>query len=160
RELRPICDQFVCASEGEVDLEHWRRLYKIRTVYGAEVINGWLGKLFPYTKDVESGTFSRRNLLLDPAVEGQIRKLEAEEAQGGRDMVLRLNAPGIQAKNLPRGLSRVPFTLTYHSGAQAMDLVAGSVAVTQDRATGALRPALGWAVCESAPIEQALLRLA
>jgi hypothetical protein len=160
RELRPICDQFVRASEGEIDLEHWRRLYKIRAVYGAEVINGWLGKLFPYTKDGLVGTFSRRNDLLNPAVEGQIRKLVAEEARSRRKKFLRFNAPGIRAEHLPRGLSRVPFTLTYPSGKRAMELVAGSVAVTQDRATGALRPALGWAVRESAPIEQALLRLA
>jgi hypothetical protein len=161
RELRPICDQFVRASEGEVDLEHWRRLYKIRAAYGAEVINGWLGKLFPYTEEPADGTLSRRNDLLDPAVEEQISKLEAEEAQGGRPESIRVfSAPGIQAEDLPRGLSQVPFTLTGPAGKRAMEFVAGSVAITQDNATRALRPTLGWAVREAAPIEQAMLRLA
>src|SRR5262249_39182131 len=40
RELRPICDQFARAASGDVDRAHWQRLYKVRAVYGAEVING------------------------------------------------------------------------------------------------------------------------
>src|SRR5262249_23837206 len=67
-ELRPICDHFARAAEGDVDLDHWRRLYKVRRAYGAELVNGWLGKLFPYVRDHETRTFSRRNPLLDPEV--------------------------------------------------------------------------------------------
>jgi hypothetical protein len=160
RELRPICDQFVRASEGEVDLDHWRRLYKIRAVYGAEVINGWLGKLFPYINDSADGKLSRRNDLLDPGVEEEIRSLEADEAKRGRESLRLFHAPGIRAEDLPRGLSRVPFTLTERASKRAMEFLAGSIAVTQDGATRALRPTLGWAVREAAPIEQAMLRLA
>ncbi len=166
-ELRPICDKFVRASEGNVDREHWRRLYKIRAVYGTEVINGWLGKLFPYTENFRDRCVSRRNDLLDPRVENEIRNLEAEEARGEPDRFGGFYAPGIRAEALPRGLSRVPFTLTERKGKQtrngkqtAMEFVAGSVVVTQDRATRPLRPTVGWAVRESAPIEQAMLRLA
>ena len=160
RELRPICDQFVRAADGDIDREHWQRLYKIRAVYGAEVINGWLGKLFPYTKGHTAGTFSHRNDLLDPKVEAEIRKLESEEAREGKEKYLRFNAPGIRTEDLPRGLSQVPFTLTDQTDKRAMEFVAGPIAVTQDGETGALRPTLGWAVREAAPIEQALLRLA
>jgi hypothetical protein len=160
-ELRPICDQFARAAAGDVDRDHWRRLYKVRAAYGAEMINGWLGKLFPYTRDLKTGTFSQRNALLDPEVEAEIRKLEAEEARsGGLPRHRRFSAPGIEAEDLPRGLSQVPFTWIGTDGDRAMELVAGPIAVNQDGATGALRPTLGWAVCEAAPIEQALLRLA
>jgi hypothetical protein len=160
-ELRPICDQFVRAADGDIDREHWRRLYKVRAVYGAEVINGWLGKLFPYTKDFATGRFSRRNDLLDPRVEAEIRSSEREEGRGGERESMRFGAPGITAEALPRGLSQVPFTLTGATGVKtAMAFLAGPFVVTQNGATGALRPTLGWAVCESAPIEQALIRLA
>jgi hypothetical protein len=157
RELRPICDQFVRASEGDVDLDHWRRIYKVRAVYAAEVFSGWIGKLFPYIKDFRTGCYSHRNPLLDPNVEKEIRQLEAEETQGA---AIRFSAPGITTECLPRGLSQVPFTLTERSDTRAMEFVAGTAAVTQDLATGALRPALGWAIRESAPIEQAVLQLA
>lgn len=159
-ELRPICDQFARAASGDIDRQHWRRMYKIRAVYGAEVINGWFGKLFPYAKDMQSGSFSRRNCLLDPEVEAEIRKLEAEEARG-RKQEHRFHAPGIDAEVLPRGMSQVPFTLTDLSGEKtAMEFLAGPLVVTQDGETGSLRPTLGWAVRESPPIEQALIRLA
>lgn len=159
-ELRPICDQFVRASEGHVDRDHWRRIYKLRAVYGAEVINGWLGKLFPYTKNHADGIFSRRNDLLDPQVEEEIRQVEAQEARRKQEDRYAMSAPGIRIESLPRGLSQVPFTLTEFSGKRAMEFVAGSIAVTQNSETGALQPVLGWAVRESPPIEQALLRLA
>jgi Domain of unknown function (DUF4419) len=161
-ELRPICDQFARAAAGDIDRKHWRRLYKVRAVYGAEVINGWLGKLFPYTKDMETGKFSRRNDLLDPKVEAEIRKLEAEERRNDGQEPTRFHAPGITAEALPRGLSQVPFTLSdlMAGTKRAMEMVAGPIVVTQHVETGALRPTLGWAVRESAPIEQAMIRLA
>jgi pSer/pThr/pTyr-binding forkhead associated (FHA) protein len=158
-ELRSICDQFARAAAGDIDRQHWSRLYKVRAVYGAEVINGWLGKLFPYIKDLATGKFSRRNDLLDPEVEAEIRKLEAEEARG-RWKDTGFNAPGISADSLPRGLSQVPFTLTDRDGTKsAMEFLAGPIVVTQNGETGSLRPTLGWAVRESPPIEQALIRL-
>jgi hypothetical protein len=153
-ELRPICDQFAQAASGNVDREHWKRLYKVRQVYGAEVVNGWLGKLFPYTRRGE------RNDLLDPQVEAEIRKLEAEDTRSKRQTHLRFNAPGIRPEELPRGLSQVPFTLKDSRGERAMDFLAGPVAVMQDAQTLALRPTLGWAVREAPAIEQALRRLA
>ena len=160
RELRPICDQFARAAVGDVDLGHWRRLYKIREVYGADVINGWLGKLVPYVKDFETGTFSRHNDLLDPEVDAKIQRLEAEELEAGSEHRIREDAPGIRAGMLPRGLSKVPFTWVDSAGKRAMELLAGPIAVVQDGKTGALRPTLGWAVRESSPIEQALFQLA
>jgi Domain of unknown function (DUF4419) len=158
-ELRLICDQFARAAAGDIDREHWCRLYKIRAVYALKVINGWLGHLFPYTKNFENGTYSCRNVLLDPAVQAEIQKLEVEDKQVGRQQRMRFDAPGITAESLPRGLSQVPFTLSDTHGKRAMELIAGPIVVTQAEETGALRPTLGWAVSESPPIEQALLRL-
>ena len=161
-ELRPICDQFARAAAGDVDRLHWRRMYKVRDAYGAEVINGWLGKFFPYTKDLKTGKFSRRNDLLDPKVEAEIRRMEAWEGHTGRKAPVLHAAPGIMAESLPRGLSQVPFRLSDPMAGtnRAMELVAGPMVITQDGETGALRPTLGWAVRESPPIEQAMIRLA
>jgi hypothetical protein len=157
-ELRPICDQFVRAATGDVDLKHWQGLYKLRHAYGMMVINGWLGKLFPFL----AGSNPCRNPLFDLAVKTEIRKLEAEEADKSRSKQheRRWSAPGVRVEDLPRGLSQVPFTYTDDKGNRAMDMLAGAMAVTQDTETGSLRPELGWAIREAAPIEQALSRLA
>jgi Domain of unknown function (DUF4419) len=167
-ELGPICDQFARAAGGDIDLEHWRRIYKVRAVYGDEIINGWLAKLFPYTKDRETGQFSHRNVLLDPAVEAEIRRREAESPNAyerwwdpdATAMRPFADVPGTSAKVLPRGLSQVPFTLSERSGQRAMEFLAGPIAVSQLRETGGLRPMLGWAVREAPAIEQAMARLA
>jgi hypothetical protein len=160
RELRPICDQFARAANGDIDRPHWQRMYKIRHVYAATVINGWLGKLFPYVKDFDDGALSHPNPLLDPKVEQEILKLEAEELKAGRqERMMRFNAPGITADMLPRGLSQVPFTFKDEAGQRAMEFLAGPMVVTLEGETGALRPTLGWAVRESAPIEQAMIRV-
>ncbi len=161
KELRPICDQFIRAAAGNVDQNHWCRIYKIRKAYGTEVINGWIGKLFPYIKDCNDGVYSRWNDLLNPKVEAEIRKLEKEERLIGQETVMRFGVPGICIDSLPCGLSRVPLLLEYLDGSkEAMEFLAGSIAVTQDKETAALRPVLGWAACEAAPIEQAMIRLA
>ncbi len=157
-ELRPICDQFVRAATGDVDLKHWQGLYKLRHAYGMTVINGWLGKLFPYL----AGSYPCRNPLFDSAVKAEIRKLEAEEADKSRPMRYerRWSAPGVRVEDLPRGLSQVRFTYSDDKGNRAMDMLAGAMAVTQDTETGALRPQLGWAIREAAPIEQVITRMA
>jgi hypothetical protein len=161
KELRPICDQFIHAAAGNVDQNHWCRIYKIRQAYGTEVINGWIGKLFPYIKEDNDGVYSRWNDLLNPKVEAEIRKLEQEERLTGQETMMRFGVPGIRIDSLPSGLSRVPFLLKkLDKSKRAMEFLAGSIAVTQEKETAALRPILGWAACEAAPIEQAMIRLA
>jgi hypothetical protein len=159
-ELRPICDQFVAAADGKADRRHWLRIYKFRSAYGVDRFNGWLGKLFPYTKNYETGNYSQRNPLFDPKVAAEIDRLDREE-KNDRFMRSAFHAPGISHEELPRGTSVVPFTVDFGSRGHktAMELIAGPLAVTQDSATLALRPTLGWAVRESPPIEQAILQL-
>jgi Domain of unknown function (DUF4419) len=38
--LLPLCEQFVRASRGDLDLDHWRGICKLREEYGGDVING------------------------------------------------------------------------------------------------------------------------
>jgi hypothetical protein len=143
-ELRPICDQFARAAGGDVDRAHWQRMYKPRATYGATVMTGWLGKLFPYQRAPRE-----RNPLLEPAMEHAIARWEADhaarkvEAQGWTDA-----PPGITEDSVPVGLSLVPFTCIddVTKTERAMQFVAGAMAVTQDPVTLALRPTLGWAV--------------
>src|SRR5207302_480811 len=44
--LLPICEQFVRASRGDVDIEHWQNICKLKKQYGGDIINGWVAKLF------------------------------------------------------------------------------------------------------------------
>jgi hypothetical protein len=59
--LLPICDQFVRASHGDVDVAHWQGICKLRKAYGGYVINGWVARLFPYLRAVLWGPCNKRN---------------------------------------------------------------------------------------------------
>lgn len=130
--VRQLTDQFVRASQGDVDLAHWRDIYKRQSAYGGDNINGWLINLVPYLKNHLTGNFTLRNpLLTDP-----------DAAVGSRD--------------LPSGLSQVPFRCRWpgREDDDAMELFGGFVGVTQDSTTLALRPKLGWAVRRGSELQR------
>jgi hypothetical protein len=134
--LLPICDQFVAASRGEVDLEHWRGICKLRQEYGGDVINGWVCKLFPYLREWYEGPCRRRNPIFE-------------------------SGEGMQTLLAPPGLSRVPFVWrdAQTGRERKMEAIAGLVGVTQDAGTMALRAKVGWAVRERDKMKELLGRL-
>jgi hypothetical protein len=137
RHLLPVCDQFVRASRGDVDLKHWQSICKLREEYGGDVINGWVAKLFPYLRAFYDGPCSRRNPVFE-------------------------TGEGFQTPLAPPGLSRVPFTWrnVLANRDRPMEAIGGLVGVTQDPATLALRPKVGWAVRQAEPMDVLLARLA
>jgi hypothetical protein len=123
KDLLPICQQFVRAIRGDVDTEHWRGICKLRSAYGGDVINGWVGRLFPYLRSFVDGPCDRVNPLFE-------------------------TGEGFQSLVAPSGLSEVPFTWVDERAGETRELraVGGLLGVTQDPATMALRPKVGWAV--------------
>jgi len=134
--LRPICDQFVRASRGDVDKTHWQSICKLKSAYGGDIINGWVAKLFPYIRAFVGGPCSRRNPIF-------------ETGQGFQTLVA------------PSGLSHVPFSWqNLTTGRErAMEAIGGLVGVTQDPKTLALRSKVGWAVREAEKSDVTLTRL-
>jgi hypothetical protein len=128
--LVPVCEQFVRASRGEVDREHWRDICKRRSEYGGDVINGWVAKLFPYLRSFIGGPCTRRNPVFE-------------------------TGEGFQSLVAPSGHSRVPFTWQNATTGRErrMEAVGGLLGVTQDPDTLALRPAVRWAVREAEALD-------
>jgi len=53
-ELEPVLNEFIKASQGQIDKEFWRNMFKYHSQkeYGApNIIDGWIVKFFPYDKD-------------------------------------------------------------------------------------------------------------
>jgi hypothetical protein len=134
--LLPICNQFVRASRGDVDPEHWQAICKLREEYGGDIINGWVAKLFPYLRAFRNGPCTRRNPIFE-------------------------TGEGFQTSAAPSGLSRVPFRWRNGptSRTRAMEAIGGLIGVTQDPRTLALRPKAGWAVREAEKMDVLLTRL-
>jgi hypothetical protein len=135
--VRRVCDQFVRAANGDVDLAHWRDIYKREDAYGWDNVNGWLVKLVPYLKNGGTGNFTVRNPLLeDPDAE-------------------------VSTNRLPGGVSQVPFRCRWRGEDEdiAMEFLGGFVGVTQDASTLALRPKLGWAVRPGSDLDRLFAQL-
>ncbi|MEW6306356.1 MAG: DUF4419 domain-containing protein [Verrucomicrobiota bacterium] len=120
-ELVPICGQFVRASQGDVDTPFWQQIYKLTSRYGGEDVEGWVGKLFPYTKDWKTGTWTERNPLFD--------------------------GEKITTECVPNGLTEAPVKLETRNGVTNIHFYAGFTGVVLDPTSQALRPRIGWAVC-------------
>jgi hypothetical protein len=135
--LLPICEQFVRASRGDVDLDHWQGICKLRQAYGGDVINGWVAKLFPYLRSFIGGPCNKQNPIF-------------ESGQGFQSLVA------------PSGLSRVPFT--WHDAStgrtRSMEAVGGFLGVAQNPDTRALCPKVGWAVRAADRLDVLFNRLA
>ncbi len=134
--LLPICQQFVRASHGDVDLAHWQNTCKLQKAYGGDIINGWVAKLFPYLRAFIDGPCNRRNPIFE-------------------------TGEGFQSWDAPLGLSRVPFTWRNLAirGERRMEAIGGLVGIGQASQTLALRPKVGWAVREAEKMDVLLARL-
>lgn len=131
--LVPVCEQFVVAASGRPDRDHWKRMYKLAEAYGTKEINGWFTYLFPYVLD-DSDTPTTRN----PVLVGQ--------------------AGHLYARQIPKGLSKVPVRVEEMLTGESfrLQLVAGLTGVVQDPETLALSTAIGWAIAEGTRIDRAL----
>ncbi len=133
--LEPIIDQFALARRGQIDLAHWRQFCKLQEAYGGDVINGWVGYLFPYIKQFGQGPCNLKNPMFD-----------------GHD--------GISTHSAPSGLSEVPFIWEQASTCtKRMSAIGGLVGVTQDPLTKSLEPIAGWAVCDAKPIDELVFQI-
>ncbi len=133
--LLPICDQLISASQGEVDLKHWKSICKLEDAYGGSIINGWIVKLFPYLCDQANAPATRRNPVFE-------------------------SGQGCTSGRIPSGLSKVPFKWIDVSNNQtrSMEAIGGLTGVIQNEKTGSLEPVCGWAVREASQIDQLFIR--
>ena len=118
-EMMPVLKKIKQASEGEVDKEFWKNMFKKHTLPDAMcgdpswVADGWVVKFYPYDDNKH-----RNNL----------KKLDDG------------------ASDLPRELSDVPMKFKDLTDGSSTDLTlwAGFVGLSQDPETFALKPEIGW----------------
>ncbi len=126
--LVPILEELVRTSEGQIRPSFWQQLYKAE-----DGKSGWWVNFFPYVYAV------RWSAELE-WVSTVLRSPHLTDKQSGS---LTLEEAG-------SGLSFAPFTWECLEATYKMEFAAGFVGITQDPMTKALRPEIGWAVCEAA----------
>lgn len=126
--LLPVLDEIVKSAGGRADRAFWQSFYKLNGGSGGPYVNGWINVLFPYVKDHRDAPRPNRHAL--HWEEG----MSAEHGGG----------PG--TADFTRGLSFAPFEWEYLGEKIPMMFTGGFVGVAQDASTGAVRPAIGWAI--------------
>jgi hypothetical protein len=145
--LLPVLDQFVAAASGRVDQSFWRCFYKWNEASGGDVVSGWINVLFPYTVAFDPLDLIAR---ADPhALVEQLKRLRGRHvANRHASQTVCTAGVGPRDAQFPSGLCQVPLWWHYHGQDIEIDVVGGFLGVSQDQQTLAVRPAIGWAVCE------------
>lgn len=121
--ILPQLETIAAHSKGQGDPSFWRDIYKFNNSSGGPYIDGWIIDFIPYLS-TEEGMQRNTNITGD----GRYGHLF------------------ITTRDLPTGLSTVPFVWEYLGTNYNMDFVAGFTSFTQDPDTYAVRPKIGWAV--------------
>jgi hypothetical protein len=124
KELVPVLDQFVAAMGGNPNIKWWEGFFKESDASGGPYIQGHITRFFPYRKDWRTKECTLQCEFPD---EDQI-------------------FGGMTTESFPSGLSVAPFTWYYYDLIFTMDFVAGFMGFSQNIATKALTPAIGWVV--------------
>lgn len=117
KELEPVLEEFIKASQGKIDKRFWRNMFKYHSQkkYGApKIIDGWIVKFFPYNKD------GKRN---------NLEKLEGNENLP--EEIVKVDLKYIDAET---GITT------------PLELWAGFIGVEQNRENFALTPKIGWII--------------
>lgn len=126
KNLQPILDEFVSASQGEVDTLFWQSMYKWSGDSGGPHITGWVIKFFPY--------IYKDNVLI-----------KNEYIHGDR-----LAYSGLKSNSFPSGLSKVNMEwLVLETGLWKkynMEFYSGFIGISQDTLSKALKPEISWAI--------------
>lgn len=129
-EIEPLLQGFVNASQGIIDKDFWRNIFKFHTLegYGApDKIDGWMVKFFPYDKDGKRNNLAE--LMGADNLPDEIVKV---------DLLLVEIGPGYK-KETP------------------LELWAGFIGLEQNQETFALKPHIGWLIRKKDEEDEALL---
>jgi hypothetical protein len=112
--LRAILHQFVAASQGVVDRQFWRSLYKYHDESGGPIITGWISTLFPYLKDGRTGLATNRNPWLtlksqrvedtDDDIEGDLDDIDIDDGIDDEIDNMHCDPDGVEGLGQEEGL--------------------------------------------------------
>jgi hypothetical protein len=128
KELVPLIKEFVNASEGKINLQFWKSIYKWLDESGGPYITGWIVKFFPFV--YENGKLIKNDLIY------------------GEEFAYK----GLKPNFIPSGLSKADIEWIYFEDVFSepeiynMEFYSGFMGISQDKQTKALKSEISWAV--------------
>ncbi len=130
--LIPVLEQFVAASEDNIDSEFWKSFFKLDGGSGGPYINGYINQFFPYVK----GGYKEENTLV------KNRYINAKSSGWG-----------LTTSMFPSGIASVPFIWLYFEEKFPMGFVSGFIGM--ERTDKNIKPNIGWGVLHRVAKEEA-----
>jgi hypothetical protein len=122
--LIPILEQFVAASENNIDSEFWQSFFKLGGGSGGPFIDGHIIQFFPYVK----GGYGKNNTFV------KNEYLNTRIKRGG----------GLTTDDFPSGIASVPFIWLYFEEKFPMGFISGFMGM--ERTDETIKPNIGWGV--------------
>ncbi len=145
-DLKPILSEFTAASRGQVNIDFWKNIVKEEkkdlVCASAPVLTGWVSKFFPYVN--KDGKMLRNPLI---GINDFSQFIKRKKGENGKEYVV-YQGPMVEPKELPESVVSVPVYMSNHGKEHTMMVYAGSFGIWQEYHTGAVRPALGWAIVD------------
>lgn len=136
--LEPILNHFVLARKGEIDKEFWKDMFKInggRGCMNGEFVDGWITNFYPYDRT------------------GNLMKFKKFEELSDYEKIISIPFKKI-CEDLPKEIICVDFVSKIKNEhneivkRENLEYWAGFIGLKQDDETLALRPQIGWFVCQ------------
>lgn len=122
--LKPIIEEFIEASKGNVDKTFWNSFYKFNNECGDASISGWILNFFPYN------------------TKGDLRHF----IQAKSSDILEHVPDSDPNMSFPSGRNYLPFVWRQKNNSAKMRFEAGFMGISQDPKTLALKAEINWAV--------------
>jgi hypothetical protein len=121
--LIPVLEQFIAASEDNIDSEFWQSFFKLNEGSGGPYINGHINKFFPYVK----GGYQKENTFVPNRCMNSTRQFG-----------------GSTTDSFPSGIASVPFIWLYYEEKLPMGFISGFMGM--ERTNESVKPNIGWGV--------------
>lgn len=152
KNLKPILNEFLSASKGKINQAFWKDIYKTASEYNAFYISGWIVKLFPYIKELDSST------KIFDASSGESKMNEIIVPNPFLDGNLYLLST-LSTDNFPSGVAKINVVWNNFSknSQKNMEVYSGFFAIRQFEDLS-LMPIISWAICDgkSKPVNHQL----
>jgi len=145
--LDPVLEQFVNASKGRADKSFWTSICNLLGGSGIRSpITGWIQVFFPYLLNGKGYSVKRNSYL--GAYNLSITNNAQNDLEWGLFSRVSGCGNGVKLKEIPGGISKVPFVWldANTNKADKMIFSGGIVYCTQDSTDGTIEPKIGWAV--------------
>ncbi len=147
--ILPTLERIAHNATGADDPGFWKDIYKINDESGGSYITGWIINFFPYLQRTVLIDKERNKIEYNAAAMLEnLRQPQHETIEIRNWTFAEGHNAEITTESLPGSLCRTPFKWQYLEREYDMEFLAGFIGFTQDADTLAVRPKIGWAVCE------------